>query len=471
MCVVLGLDIGTTTITALALDAKSGQTIAFHSVANKTQVIKPSTDPQGRSEWDAVLILQRAADCLRNVAQELGDRVSDVSGLGITGQQHGVVLVDQDLHCVTSYINWQDRRGEMSASDLDGNHDTFIDFALGLIGTDTQQRHGCQLATGYMGCTLAWLHHYDCLPSGENTAAFIMDYVAATFAASKIVSSPSSAASSGIFDVHQQAWNLNAINALGLSSDIFPAIGKATDVLGGLSEEWATTMHLPEGIPVFVACGDNQASFVGTVTDSKTQLLINVGTGGQVAMFSETAVDHPDLEVRPFPLGGYLLVNAGLCGGRSFAELERFFAATLRDFTGSAPSDDLFHQMCELANAVPAGSDGLRCSPLFTGTRSRPELRASWEHVGLDNFTAGHLVRALLEGMARVFSDGYAMMKEVTGCEMTHIVGAGNGLRKNALLRECVELELQLPLQIAAAREEACIGAAMIAAIGLQIDR
>ena len=148
MSVVLGLDIGTTTITALALDVKSGHTIACHSVANKTQIDKPVVDPQGHSEWDAVLILQRAADCLREVARELGARVRDVSGLGITGQQHGVVLVDQDLHCVTSYINWQDRRGEMPASELHGNHDTFIDFALDLIGTDTQQRHGCQLATG-----------------------------------------------------------------------------------------------------------------------------------------------------------------------------------------------------------------------------------------------------------------------------------------------------------------------------------
>ena len=214
--------------------------------------------------------------------------------------------------------------------------------------------------------------------------------------------------------------------------------------------------------------GDNQASFVGTVTDSRTQLLINVGTGGQVAMYSEIAAYHPDLEIRPFPLGGYLLVNAGLCGGRSFAELERFFAATIGEFTGSIPSESLFNQMCELASEVPAGSNGLRCSPLFTGTRSRPELRASWENVGLDNFTAGHLIRALLEGMARVFGDGYAMMKEVTGCEMTHIVCAGNGLRENALLRECVELELQLPLQIAAAQEEASIGAAMIAAAGLE---
>jgi sugar (pentulose or hexulose) kinase len=466
MSVVLGLDIGTTTITALALDAKSRQTITSHSVANETQTIEPADDPLGRSEWDAPLILERAADCLREVAQALGACVSEISGLGITGQQHGVVLVDQNLQCVTPYINWQDRRGELSASDLAGSQDTFIDFAHDLIGPNTQQRHGCKLATGYMGCTLTWLQHYDYLPN-DCTAAFIMDYVAATFATTKIVSSPSSAASSGIFDIHQQAWDLNAINALGLSSDIFPAIGKATEVLGNLSEEWATLMHLPTGIPIFVPSGDNQASFIGTVTDPETQLLINVGTGGQVAMYSETAANHPDLEVRPFPLGGYLLVNAGLCGGRSFAELERFFATTLRDFTGSAPSKSLFNQMCELASEIPAGSNGLRCSPLFTGTRGRPELRASWEHVGLDNFTAGHLTRALLEGMARIFAAGYTAMKEVTGRKMTNIVCAGNGLRENALLRECVELELQLPLQVAAAREEACIGAAMIAATGL----
>src|SRR5262249_17099510 len=139
----------------------------------------------------------------------------------------------------------------------------------------------------------------------------------------------------------------------------------------------------------------------------RDSVLVNVGTGGQVAAFVEEFVYDPRLETRPFPRGGYLLVCPGLCGGRTYAALEQFFRRVGSDLLGIHPSAALYATMNRLAGSVPAGADGLRCEPYFTGTRQDPELRASWSGMSPENFTPAHMTRAMLEGMARAFRSGY----------------------------------------------------------------
>src|SRR5439155_4785850 len=135
---------------------------------------------------------------------------------------------------------------------------------------------------------------------------------------------------------------------------------------------------LPASVPVFGAIGDNQASFLGSVANPKHSVLVNVGTGGQVAAFIDRFTFDPRLETRPFPHGGYLLVCPGLCGGRTYATLERFFRQVGGQVFDLSKQDALYPAMNRLAAAVPPGADGLRCEPFFTGTRQDPELRASW---------------------------------------------------------------------------------------------
>ena len=222
---------------------------------------------------------------------------------------------------------------------------------------------------------------------------------------------------------------------------------------------------LPAGLPVCVGVGDNQASVYGSVAELEASVLVNVGTGGQVAAFSERFLYGDQLETRPFP-GGFLLVNAGLCGGRTYALMEKFFRQAC-GLSGESPPDSLFEAMNRLAAGVPRGADGLRCNPLFTGTRSQPELRGSFEGISVDNFTPAHVTRALLEGMARVFAGGAREIEAVEGKPRRQLVGAGNGLRENPVLADCVAHEFALPLAVPRHREEAAFGAALLAAVGL----
>jgi sugar (pentulose or hexulose) kinase len=107
----LGIDVGTTHITALALDAESGAILASQAVLNSTQTTSPADKARGRSEWDAQAMIELAWEALRRVVVSLPDPQA-VRGIGLSGQMHGMCLLSADLKSLTPFIGWQDRRGD-----------------------------------------------------------------------------------------------------------------------------------------------------------------------------------------------------------------------------------------------------------------------------------------------------------------------------------------------------------------------
>lgn len=462
MPIVLGVDLGTTKITAVALDIGNGDMVACHSVPNRAETTSATDKAHGHSEWDARQITEIASACLRSVADQIRDRFEAPIGLGITGQQHGVVLVDDRLVPQTPLINWQDRRANQP---FPGSNETYVQRALARVGDNAPQRAGCRLAAGYLGVTVFWLKEAGLLPAAA-TACSIMDYFAAALTGCRPVTDATCAAASGMLDVAASDWDRATIEALGLSPAMFPPVRPSGELLGPLKPDIAELCGLPAGLPVFVGIGDNQASFLGSVGDPAGAILVNVGTGGQVAAFSDQFVYDPLLETRPFPRGGFLLVAAGLCGGASYAALERFFRQVGTQLFGAETGEPLYEKMNRLAAGVPPGADGLECEPFFTGTRARPGLRASLRGASATNFTPGHLTRAVLEGMARTVRDGYDQIIHHTGRPSTRLIGAGNGLRENVVLAQIVAEAFAMPMGFPHHREEAAYGAALIAAVG-----
>jgi sugar (pentulose or hexulose) kinase len=462
MPIVLGTDLGTTKITALALDTSSGDVLACCTAPNQAETTAAADKAHGYSEWDARQIVEVACECLRGVAGQLAGRRGELAGVGITGQQHGMLLVDDRLAALTPFINWQDRRGEQQ---YPGTGQTFAQRAVELVGPEAPRRAGCRLAAGYLGVTLFWLKETGALPE-RSTACFLMDYFGAALTGRPPVTDATCAASSGLLSVTTGDWDTAAIDALGLPRAAFPEVRPSGEHLGGLTPAIAEATGLPAGLPVFVGIGDNQASFLGSVGDPTDTVLVNVGTGGQVAVFTDRFAFDPLLEARPFPRGGYLLVAAGLCGGASYAVLERFFRQAGEQLFGDRSDEPLYPLLNRLAAGVPPGAGGLRCEPLFAGTRANPELRASLIGGAAENFTPAHLARALLEGMARTFHDGYERMARVADQARGRLVGAGNGLRENPVLAGIVADTFGLPLAFPRHREEAAYGAARLAAVG-----
>jgi sugar (pentulose or hexulose) kinase len=462
MPAVLGIDLGTTTLTALALDPASGDILASATAPSSAETTAPADKARAWSEWDIQIMARAALGCLGEVARRLGPHASAVAGLGITGQQHGGVIVDDALRPLTPFINWQDRRAEQEQPGLGK---TFVQRAVERVGEGAPPRTGCRLAAGYLAVTLFWMKEMGVLPQ-TGTACIVTDYFGALLTGQKPVTDATCAASSGVLDLRTGQWDPALLAALGLSAELLPEVRPSGELLGHLTADLATATGLPAGLPVYVGIGDNQASFLGSVADRADTLLVNVGTGGQVAVWTAGCHTDPLLETRPFPGEGYLLVCAGLCGGRSYAALESFYRKVGEQLFGLKESRPLYALMSQLAATAPRGAGGVRCEPFFTGTRHQPELRASWSGIATETLTPAHLTRALLEGMARAFRTGYEAILRQTGRPMARLVGAGNGLRENPLLAHIVAEEMGLPMQVPRHREEAAYGAALLAAVG-----
>lgn len=459
MTIVLGVDLGTTKITSLAVDAESGQVLAVATAVNDANITSDADRKRSRSEWNVPRIVSLGITCLRQVVEQLGSRAGQVTAIGITGQQHGMLLTDSSGTPVSPLINWQDRR----ALDLiPGTNRTWLEETRSLLGEDAWKRTGCRLQPGFMSGTLYWLKAQGQLPAGSR-ALFIMDHFGSVLTGSKAVTEPTCAGGSGVYNVRTRQWDIEAIAALGLSPSLFPEIREADFQIGVLTSQMAIASGLPAGTAVFAPIGDHQASFVGTVQDRTNSILVNVGTGAQVAVYTDGFDFAPPIELRPYPCGGNLLSNVGLAGGWSYQVLEQFFRDVVRSVVPDGGITPLYEKLNQLAALAPAGADGLRCDPVFAGTRSDPTVRGSITGLSPNNFTARHLARAVLEGMARSLHDGYVAIEKITGRRMQHLVAGGNGLRENALLAEIVSSAFGLPITFTSNREEAAYGAALIA--------
>ena len=463
MPIVIGVDLGTTKVTSIAIDASSGEMLAVGSAANDANMTSDADRALGHSEWRADLILVAAARCLSSVAKQLGSRVRDIAGIGVTGQQHGMLLVDAtNGRPLSPLINWQDRRALQLMPD---GKITWLQAARNAIGLDTWAQTGCWLHPGFMAVTLFEMVARNQLPQNAR-ALFIMDYFVSKLTGQPPVTEPSCAGSSGVYNVRSRQWNAEAILSMGLQRSLFPEIREANSRVGGLTAEQAEATGLSRGTPVFAPIGDHQASFLGSVADRRNSVLVNVGTGAQVAVYTDGFEFAPPIELRPFPCGGNLLSNVGLAGGWSYQVLEQFFQSAGRQLFHVECQEKLYEDLNKLARTIAPGADGLRCYPQFSGTRLDPTVRGSITGLSPQSFTPAHLARAVLEGMGRSLHDGFRAIQQITKANPTTLVAAGNGLRENRLLAEIVSDAFGLPMVFTMHREEAAFGAAIVACVG-----
>ena len=456
----IGLDIGTTSLSAVALDPATGRQLGHRTVANRAG----SSPGSGLAELDLSRLFELTVQCLAGLVAQAGLTPAAVQGIGVTGQQHGVALIRPNAVPAAPAITWQDLRVQQP---LPGTGTPVLErFIAAAGGREAFRNTGCLPAAGFLGPSLYWLALQDALPDPPVTACFIPDAVVSFLTGAATVCEPTLAASSGIFDIRANCWESTLLERLNLPARLFPPVGRAGDVVGGLRRELAEETGLTSGTAVTIALGDNQASFIGSAQEPARSLLLNVGTGGQISARTDSFRFIPGLENRPFPGGQYLLIGGGLFGGRSYAYLERFFQQVGAHLLDAELPADLYTRMTELATTVPAGSDGLRCEPFFTGSRTDPTLRASFSGLSPDNFTPAHFARALLEGMADGFYAFFEQMKPVVGTRPL-LVGSGNGVRHNRLLARILARRFEKPLLIPSHTEEAAVGAAVAAAVGL----
>jgi len=438
----IGLDIGTSTICGLVLDARSAEIVSL--------VTRPNTAGLHGQPWESLqdphVILRTA----RQIVDGFLQSHTDVAGIGVAGQMHGILYLDRAGRAVSPLYTWQDGRGDLPEERQKGEPSLVSPPSA---ASRLSAALGTRVSTGMGIVTHAWNAAHRKVPAEAAAICTIMDYVAMTAAGARSpVMDATNAASVGGFDLAALDFRRDELDHLGIQPRLFPAVASGYPALG----------EARAGVPVFTAAGDNQASFLGSVREVRSTVSVNVGTSSQVSVRVDSPAPIPGMDVRPFPFGGFLAVGACLCGGSAYELLRAFFEKTLRLFGAAEPAG------LETMNAVSAGA--LEGSPLsvdirFSGTREDPALRGGVSSISTVNFTPEHLVVGVREGIATELLDFYARLPEARRGEIRALVGSGNAIRLNAALREVFERRLGLPMKVPVHREETSFGAALLAGV------
>jgi sugar (pentulose or hexulose) kinase len=465
----LSIDVGSSSVTAVVVDIESKSVVGASSVPNTAEITSVNDKKIGRSEWDLERMAELAVAHAANLIERTNARPA---AIGITGQQQGLQLLDADLKTVGKFISWQDQR---SKDRLPGEQHTYLD-AMGKLGGATIEenglpsfdRTGCPIVTGYTAPNLFWLKINNELPTAVANihATTAPEFVVSRLTDTRPVTDPTDAVSWGVYDLKKMGWNYDLIDSLGLDRTLFSNLADSCTPAGQLTTAMAEKLGVAAGIPVSVASGDHQCSFAGTIADYRNTVAVNVGTGGQASVYVDQPTPRGWLELRPYIQSGYLLAGVGVVGGRTFRTLRDFFNNASKVISGyELDPDVLYNRLVELAAEVPAGAEGMAFDPLFTGSRSNPLANAAIREITPGTFTPGHMARSLFEAMASHLADSYREAAKLGAGERSILVGSGNAVKLNPVLRDSLEAEFGMPLQLGNNNEEAAIGAALCAAV------
>lgn len=425
----IGIDIGTTTVSMNLVDAENPQVIEKRTLENGS-FLKTSFS------WERVQDTEVILSRILPVLEELLEKYPDVVSIGLTGQMHGIVYVNGEGKAVSPLYTWQDGRGGLP-------DDQGKSFSQQL------SEQGLHAAPGYGAVTHLYNVKNHLVPQEAVSFCTIADYVGMYLTGRKTpLIHSSQAASLGLFDREAMAFQEEAIRELGMDPGMFPQVTQELELLGTY-----------RGIPVSVSLGDNQASFLGSVRRAGETVLANLGTGGQISVWSPKAFDGPGIEARPFLGGSFLLVGATLCGGAAYAALEGFF----REYAAAAGAPDVpqYDVMARLLEDT--SQEGWQVKTTFAGTRENPDEAGGIQGIRVSNFHPVSLIRGVLNGMAEELVELYQVICQGTGISRGYLACSGNGARRNPALRRALEERFQMPVALVDNQEEAAFGAAVSA--------
>ncbi|MBO5460796.1 MAG: hypothetical protein J5983_03240 [Ruminococcus sp.] len=427
----LGIDIGTTTISAAVIDSES-RLIDKYAKNSDAWIV---TD----HSWEKIQSVAKITEAAKAVVSEMITRYPDISGIGVTGQMHGIVYLDENNEPVSDLYTWQDQRASQ------GNPSSCeVIF----------EKTGYKVAAGYGLATHYDLQQKQLMPEGAVKICTIMDYLVLVLTGKKenILMHASNAASLGLYDIKRGDFDGKAFKELGINRSMFPHVTSENQVVGYYRE-----------IPVMVSIGDNQAGFLYSVKEPEKMALANYGTGSQISMMiGERELDSflgdSEIEIRPFVNKHFLLSGSALCGGRAYAMLEQFFRA----YALACGQPDISHYeiINKLARQGMEEKTKLKVKTLFCGTRSDVDKRGSITGIGEENFTPQHLCVGVLRGMAEEL---YEMFQHMPSERVEKLAMSGNAVRKNEVLCEMIQEVFGLPAEKTEYQEEAAIGAALFA--------
>ncbi len=425
MTSLVGLDVGTSGVKGLRLSPE-GEVLARAEESYPLSIPQPGWAEQDPEDW------WRAAEA---AAAKLGGE--GVAGIGLSGQMHGLVVLDEQERVLRPAILWNDQRTAAECAEIEAR--------VGL--RELIRLTGNRALPGFTAPKLLWLRHRE--PETYARIAHVLlpkDYVRLRLTG-KHATDVADASGMLLLDVAHRRWSDDLLGALELPSQWLPSLLESPTVSG----------HAGDGIPVAAGAGDQAAGALGAGVDRPGPLSVVLGTSGVVFAALPGYDTDPEGRVHAFchaVPGGWHAMGVMLSAAGSFRWLRQVVAP-----------DEPYGKLVAEAERWPPGVEGLMFLPYLAGERTPhvdPAARGAF--VGLElRHDRGALVRAVLEGVAFGLRDCLEILRSIgVDAEVARV--SGGGAHSDLWLR-IVASVLGLPLERTAAEEGAAFGAALLGGV------
>jgi xylulokinase len=446
---VLGIDVGTGGTRAVLID-REGRVIssatAEHAPMSSPRIGWAEQSPE--DWWRAAC--QATKECLAKSPAQ----AREIAAIGLTGQMHGLVLLDAQDQVVRPAIIWCDQRTEEECREI-----TKKVGAQRLIELTANPA-----LTGFTLPKIWWVQRHEPeLWSRVRSLMLPKDYIRFRLTGERAID-VADASGTLMFDVVHRVWSPPMLEVSRIDEAFLPRVFESPAVSGHVNEEGARLSGLRPGIPVVAGAGDQAAGAVGMGIVEAGAVSATIGTSGVVFAATSKPVLEPQGRIHTFchaiPDRWHVM---GVTQGAGLSL--RWF----RDQFGAGKEDgrDPYDRLGEEAAQTPPGADGLLWAPYLMGERT-PHLdpNARGALVGITaQHTRAHVIRALLEGVAFSLRDSLTLFREI-GVPIESIRLSGGGAR-SAVWQQIQADVYGMEVELIEANEGAAYGAALLAAVGV----
>ncbi len=450
MAYLIGIDIGTSGTKVLAIDEK-GNVAATASAEYPLSTPKPLWAEQRADDW-----WEATCACLKEVLQTVP--AEDVAGVGLSGQMHGLVMLDKADNVLRPAILWCDQRTQAQCD--------YITETVGkkLLVEETAN----PVLTGFTAPKIIWVRDNE--PAIYERARMHLlpkDYVRFKLTG-EFATEVSDASGTSLLNVPERRWSTAVLSKLGIPIEHLPKVYESCEISGQISKSGAAATGLKEGTPVAGGGGDQAAGAVGNGIVQSGIISVTTGTSGVVFAVADSPAVDPALRVHTFchaVPGKWHVMGVMLSAGGSL----RWYRDTCTHSekqVAALMQMDPYELITREAATVGAGSEGLLFLPYLTGERTpHPDPQARGAFVGLTvRHNKAHMGRAVMEGVAFGLRDSLEILKGM-GVSIGNVRASGGGARSD-LWRQIQADIFNMPLSTINIDEGPALGVALLAGVG-----
>ena len=447
----LGVDLGTSGVKTVLFDVEGRET------ASRSAEYPLYQPRNGWAEQDAQDWWRAVQTTIRGVLDASGVDPRAVRGVGLSGQMHGLVLLDGDGKPLRRAILW-----------CDGRTQAECDEATQAVGAERLIEISANPAlTGFTAGKLLWVRKNEPeLFARARCALLPKDYVRYRLTG-ELAQEISDASGTNLLDVPHRRWSGEIMNRLALDAALLPPLVESSAEAGRVTRQAAQATGLAEGTPVAGGAGDNMAAALGTGVAQRGSAFTTIGTSGVVFAHSDAVRIDPKGRVHTFCAavpGAYTNMSCTLAAGLSLKWYRDQFCAAERQAAAEL-GVDVYALMDREAAQSPIGANRLLFLPYLMGERS-PLLDADARgaFIGLSAIhTRRDLLRAVMEGVMYAQRQNLDILRGM-GVTPDHMLACGGGAR-SPFWRQMMADLFGLPVLTVQNAESPALGAAILAGV------